>query len=784
MPAKKNRRRKSKKSRRRPWVWVLSALLLLAGSAAYLGYLDSVVRQKFEGKRWALPARVFARPLELYVGAPVGRELLQAELERLGYQRALQAAAPGSYSVSANRVELHSRGFEFSDGVEPPIRVLVEAANGTISSIVTSREGDEVQLVRLEPVLVGSFYPASNEDRLLVQIGEVPKLLIQALIAMEDRDFYQHHGISPRGIARAVIADLRAGKLVQGGSTLTQQLVKNFYLSSERSVLRKVNEAAMAVLLELHYEKNEILEAYLNEVFLGQAGRRSVHGFAQGARLFFGRPLAELSPGQLALLAGMVKAPSTYSPRENPEQARQRRDLVLDVLVAQGVLDEHIRQAEKNKPLGVKQSSEVGLSLYPDFLDLVRRQLRRDYPDKVLRSEGLRIFSTLNPQFQAILEQVVVKKVAELTRATGAGEQLQAAMVIADVANSEVLAMVGSRTPRSGGFNRAIDAQRSIGSLIKPAIYLSALSKPERYQFDSILLDAPLEVTRKGSEPWLPKNADRRFRGEVPLFDGLLHSLNVPTIRLGLELGLSEVVQTLINLGLQRPIREHPSLLLGAVGLSPLEVNQLYLTLAAGGFFTPQRGILSVADQHGETLSRYTLQVKQTLDPRAAQLLQYALQEVGRRGTAKNLGQWITPSLNLAVKTGTTDDNRDSWFAGFSANISAVAWVGRDDNKPTRLYGSTGAMPIWGEVMAQLPLVANASPLNKDITWVVSEPNGAALTPPAGVNCFGGYGVPKMSEFVSTHSALCNLGSPVPSGGGASENPLQWLLDKLKWSDD
>ncbi|MEL0082315.1 MAG: penicillin-binding protein 1B [Gammaproteobacteria bacterium] len=798
MPAKKKssgkkpgRAGRGKSSARRPagkspWrrIILLATVVSVIAGGLYVGYLDLIVQHKFAGKRWALPARVYARPMELYSGAAINREQLLAELNRQGYRRAAHAPEAGTFAASTTRVELYSRGFQFADGSEPAQRVLIEFDQGRIAVITPLLNNEPVDLLRLEPLLIGSFYPRSNEDRLLVRLAEVPQALIDALVAIEDRQFYQHHGVSPRAIGRALWADIKAGKAVQGGSTLTQQLVKNFYLTPKRSLVRKVNEALMALLLEFHFSKDEILEAYLNEVFLGQAGRRAIHGFAQGSQLFFGRPLAELEVDQLALLAGMVKAPTAYHPRRHPERALARRNLVLRVLADQQVISREQGQALQEKPLGVVKASSVGLSRYPAFLDLVRRQLRRDYPDQVLLSEGLNIFSTLDPTLQEVAEQGLQKRLQLLADQTGAAEQLQAAMVIAGVANSEILALVGGRSPRQGGFNRALDAQRSIGSLVKPAVYLTALSQPERYHLNSILIDEPLSLERPGKEPWQPQNYNGRFLGEVPLLDGLLHSMNVPTVSLGLELGLPAVADTLQQLGVNRPIHRQPSLLLGTIGLSPLEVNQIYLTIAAGGFVTPQRAILSVTDRHGETLNRYPLRLQQTLDARAVKLLQLALQEVVRRGTARGL-QELGPELNLAAKTGTTDDERDSWLAGFSGNFTAVAWVGRDDNQPTGLQGATGALPLWADVMGQLPLTANSPTTDDQIIWQHTRPGEAAIAAPVGVECSGGYGVPVMAEFAPTDRRPCGSASeflvpPTEFNG----KPLKWLFDKIPWPYD
>jgi len=756
---------------------VLAGTLVIA-SVLYVAYLDLIVQHKFAGKRWALPARVYARPMELYTGAAISRDQLVAELDRQGYRRMTHAPEPGSYAASSRHVQLHSRGFEFTDGIEPPRKATIEFNSTQIDQIATDRGSQPVELLRLEPLLIGSFYPSSNEDRVLMPLAQVPQPLIDALLVMEDRGFYEHHGVSPRAISRALWADILARKAVQGGSTLTQQLVKNFYLTPKRSLGRKVNEAIMALLLELHFSKEEILEAYLNEVFLGQAGRRAIHGFAQGSQLFFSRPLTELTIDQLALLAGMVKAPTIYHPRRNPEKALARRNLVLQVLAEQGVISAEQSETLRTKPLGVTEKSRVGRSRYPAFLELVRRQLRRDYPDEVLLSEGLRIFSTLDPAIQEVAEEGLKNRLKLLAEQTGAGDQLQGAMVIAAVASSEVLAVVGSRTPRQDGFNRALDAHRSIGSLVKPAVYLTALSQPARYNLNSRLLDEPLSLERSGREPWQPQNYNGQFQGEVPLLDGLLHSLNVPTVRLGLDLGLPAVAETLKNLGLNRPIHQQPSLLLGAIGMSPLEANQLYLTIAAGGFYTPQRAILSVADRGGKTLNHYPLRLEQTVDSRAVKLLQLALQEVVRRGTARGLQWRLGSQLNLAAKTGTTDDERDSWLAGFSGNFSAVAWVGRDDNQPTGLQGATAALPLWADVMAKLPLIANSPSTDNQIIWLETGHGQAAITAPMNISCPGGYGLPVMAEFSPAPARLCESTNestrPYPNS-----NPLEWLFDKI-----
>ena len=681
------------------WGFVLFLLLFLP----YLAYLDWRVVSKFEGKRWSLPAQVYARPLELYAGKPMKAEHLERELKLLGYRRQKQSR-PGSYGRSGGTFWITTRPFHFWDGREPSRKLKVRFDAQGIAALTDTVTGRDPGVARLDPAHVGGMYPREREDRILVRLEETPPALINALIQTEDRAFRDHFGVDPRGVARAVWANLRAGGWVQGGSTLTQQLVKNFWLSGERSLRRKVNEAFMALLLEFHYDKDEILEAYLNEVYLGQAGRRAIHGFGQASWFYFKRPLAELDREHLALLVGLVKGPSYYNPRRNPERAKARRDLVLDQTAAQGRLESVVAARAKRRPLGVTRRPPAGNTPYPAFLDLVRRQLRRDYREEDLTGEGLRVFTTLDPMTQDAAERAVAGRIRYLERRFGLSEgRLQGAVVVTDKTSGEVLAAVGGRDPAYAGFNRVLNAVRPIGSLIKPAVYLTALSRPARYSLITRLEDGPLthKVRRDGSV-WTPKNADGRYHGRVMLFDALAHSYNLATARLGLEIGVEAVLRTLRAMGVERALNPYPSVLLGAAELSPYEVAQMYQTLAGGGFRTPLKTIREVLTAERKPLQRYPLELDQVIDPRAAYLTTVALVGVTREGTARYLKTMLGDEVRVAGKTGTTDDLRDSWFAGFSADRLAVAWLGMDDNTPTKLTAASGAMLVWGDIMRRM----------------------------------------------------------------------------------
>ena len=694
--------RSRKRPARRRSILLRIFILLAMVLAGYLVYLDFQVRHQFDGKRWSLPARVYARPLELYAGLALTAEQMSAELAALHYRTVPSPRQAGEVSRNRSVFHLVSRPFVHWDGEEPSHNLRLTIANGAVQKLVDARTSRPLSLVRLDPVMVGSFYPAHNEDRVLVRLEDVPPELTSALIAVEDRGFYEHHGIAPLSIARALLANIRAGGVVQGGSTLTQQLVKNFYLSSERTLTRKLNEAFMALMLEAHYEKDEILEAYLNEVYLGQDGNRAVHGFGLASHFYFSRPLAELSIEQFALLVGLVKGPSYYNPWRHPERARERRNLVLDVMADLGLISAEEAMRAGSRKLGVGQYRRTAINTFPAFLDLVRRQLRRDYRDEDLTTEGLRIFTTLNPQLQWQVEQVLDTRLGRLEAARGqAAGTLQGALVMTSIQGGEVLALAGDRNPKFAGFNRALDAVRQVGSVIKPAVYLAALEQPARYTLATQLDDSPLTWTAQNGKTWSPGNYDRQFHGRVPLYRSLAHSYNVATARLGLDLGIPSVVSTLKRLGVDADLPPYPSLVLGAAELSPFQVAQMYQTLASGGFRTPIRAIRAVLNAAEKPLQSYPLRVTAAARPAPAFLVNTALRHAVREGTGRALYQALPAHMDIAGKTGTTDDLRDSWFAGFTGDRLAVVWVGRDDNQSTGLTGSSGALLVWRDLFAR-----------------------------------------------------------------------------------
>lgn len=732
---------------------MIIVLLVLVGGGAYVMQLDGIVREKFEGKRWAIPAKVYARPLVLQTGLPLSAEAVRDELTTLNYRVVPGAPTPGTYEMNAGTLYLHTRGFAFSDAREQPQLLRIRFAPDRIVELA-STSPQPAGAVRLEPLVIGGIYPSHNEDRVLIRLKEAPPYLVDALLATEDQHFYTHIGISPRGILRAIWVNTTSGALRQGGSTLTQQLVKNFYLSDERSLSRKVNEALMALLLEVHYSKQEILETYLNEVNLGQQGTRSVNGFGLAAQYYFGQPLSELSLPQVALLVGMVKGPSYYNPRRQPARALERRNIVIQNLFEAGVISAPVRDATLLKPLGVLEKPTAATNIYPDFLDLVRRQLRESYQQDDLSSQGLKIFTTLDPRMQNAAQDALTATLLRLRQQGRALSNLQGVVLSADVTTGELRALVGG----SGlftGYNRATDASRQVGSLLKPAIYLTALASG-KYTWASHIDDAPVEVVSDAGQVWHPQNYDQQNHGEVLLSTALANSYNQATVRLGMSVGLPAVINTLTQLGVKADMKPYPSLLLGALNQTPMEILQMYQVILSGGVHIPIQSIRTVVDAEGKPLQQFSGDRRQVIDSGDAYVLHYGLEQVMRRGTGASVYKRFPASAVLAGKTGTTNDLRDSWFAGAAGSTLAVVWLGRDDNQPIGLSGGTGALPVWTDFMARLQPSAVAPVMPANVTWEWLDEGSGRLS---SENCAGAIRVP-----VTTKSRPQEM-TPCASGG-------------------
>ena len=675
-----------------------AVVLVVALVAGYLLYLDRLITNTFEGRRWSVPARVYAQPLEIYAGRPLSRADFEVELKRVGYRAVPRAPDPGTYARGGETVRVFLRPFHFNDEARPARSITVKFGDSRVVHLAETA-GDEVALARLDPPVIGSIFPSHGEDRLIIAPADTPELLTETLKTVEDRNFDEHRGFDLVGIARALWVNLSAGEIRQGGSTLTQQLVKSYFLDNRRTVARKVKELLMAVILEARFEKADLLNAYVNEIFIGQDGNRAVHGFGLGSQFYFNKPLTELAPHEIATLVAVIRGPSYYDPFRHAERAKVRRDRVLVAMEEFGLIDATTRQRAIAQPLGISRETRRGGGYYPAFMDLVRTQLREDYDADDLASRGYRLFTTLDPRIQEYAERAVSRTLdgIESWHKLPAGE-LEAAVLVTSTQTGDVLALVGGRKPAYQGFNRVLNAHRPVGSLIKPVVYLTAFETGE-YHLASIIDDAPLALPLDREHTWQPANFDGEVHGPVPLLRALGDSLNLATVRLGLGVGVDAVAERLGALLGQPPPAALPSLLLGAVDLTPLDMARLYSVFASGGFRSPVKSVIAVEDEAGATLTRYPLQVDQAADPDAVTEVNVGLKAVMSRGTGATSA---FAARGVAGKTGTSDDFRDSWFVGFDHKTLAVVWVGYDDNRVSSLTGSNGAMLVWDALMSEL----------------------------------------------------------------------------------
>ena len=688
------------RSKRRRWrlPLVVACVAILLGIAGWVVHLDRVVTREFQGRHWSVPARVYASPLDLYAGAPVSADDLEEELRRLHYRPGELSAGPGVYRRHGGSFDVHARRVRFIDGLREPEWVSIRADGDAITGMKQA-DGADLPVFRLDPPVIGSVFPIHGEDRLVLAPDDVPPLLRAGIKLIEDRRFDEHPGVDAFGVLRALWANLRAGRVVQGGSTLTQQLVKNYFLSDEQTFGRKATEAVMALRLESHVSKEEILVAYLNEVYLGQDGARAIHGFGLGSEFYFAKPLAELDVGELAMLIGMVKGPSYYDPRKHPDRARARRDLVLQEFAAAHLVDAAAAKRAAAGPLRVKPP---GGSYVPAYLDLVRRNLKRDYAEADLAAAGLSVYTSLDVRAQAAAERALTVNLKRLDAASRVrGSHLEGAVIVAEPNSGDVVAVVGGRELDVDGFNRALDASRPIGSLVKPAVYLTAL-ETGRYNAATLIEDAPIQLKLGDGSIWSPQNFEHENYGMVPMARALAESMNQATVRLGLDLGLPKVADTLQSLGLEVRPTLNPSMLLGTVEMTPLEVVQVYAALANGGFRARLRTVLAVLDERGRPLKSFKVQVEAAAPPAAVYQLDRMLTLVTTHGTGRGAASRLPKGTIVAGKTGTSSDTRDSWFAGFTGTYVAVVWVGYDDNRPTGLTGAAGALPVWADTLSRL----------------------------------------------------------------------------------
>ncbi len=670
--------------------------------AAMVVSLDHQVRERFEGTQFRVPSRVYSAPAILYPGLDWRRFGLQDALARLGYRQASSSRElpPGQYVWEGSRIRVHLRAFEHPTRPEASRDIAIWLRGNTISDI---REipGGSVGAVLLEPEPLGAYYGPVREQRELVRLTDLPQHLVDAVLAVEDQRFATHSGIDFRRIVGAMLANLRAGRIEQGGSTLTQQLVKNFFLTPERRWRRKLREACMALIVEARYDKEAILESYLNEIYLGQRGATAVHGVGEAAHLYFGKSASQLSVAESGLIAAIIQSPNGISPYRDPDRALKRRNLVLELMVQQHRLDPETFEQARAEPIRLATvTPEPGDARF--FLDFLHRQLTETYTAGQLTEEGLRIYSTLDRRLQRIAAQALEDGLREIEKrrpklkSDDPAHQLQGCLVVVRPQTGELLALVGGRDYRTSQFDRCSQARRQAGSVFKPFVYIAGLEQRDSLPtitLASVLDDSPLEITTP-SGPWRPKNFDGEFHDRVGVREAIERSLNVATVRLGQAVGMRNVVDVAQRLGIESPLPAVPSLALGTAEVSPLELARAYATLASGGVRPETQAVEDVVDPAGGALARRELNFQRVIDPGTAYLATSLLEGVAERGTAAGVraGGLRGP---IAAKTGTTDEERDLWFMGFTPDLVAVVWIGFDEPRSVGMPGAAGALPIW-----------------------------------------------------------------------------------------
>jgi len=696
----------------RKLLWLGLAVGFVAGFAASVAVvrLDRIVRARFEGQRFRVPSRVYSTPSILYPGMNIALADLRGSLVRLGYREAAREGAvqQGQYSWQKHRIRVHLRAFEHPTRSEPARDVVFRIRDGSIDEILELPSGRTLGAVLIEPEELGAYYGPDRSQRELIELADLPPHLVDAIVSVEDQRFAAHPGIDVRRIGGALLANLRAGAIRQGGSTLTQQLVKNFFLTPERTLKRKLNEAVMALLVELRYGKREILQAYLNEIYFGQRGSTEIHGVGEASLRFFGKRVQNLSLAESALLAALIQSPNGISPYRNPEGARERRNMVLNLMAEQGRISLAERDAATAEPLSLAAiTPDPGDARY--FLDLLRVQLSDHYDAGVLSSQGLKIYSTLEGRTQRLAAIALREGIEKLERQFPAlvsddpTRALQGCLLAIRPQTGEIVALVGGRDYQVSQFDRCTQAHRPAGSTFKPFVYIAGLEpRPGGpvITLASVLDDSPLEVATP-SGPWQPRNFDREFHGQIGVREAIERSFNVATARLAQQVGVGRVADVAHRMGVESPLPLVPSLALGTADVTPLEMARAYATLAGGGVRPQIHSIEDLVDSAGDTLEGRELSHKRVLDAGIAYLATSLLQGVAYRGTAAAVRSTGIQGP-LAAKTGTSDEERDLWFIGYTPELVAVVWVGFDEPRSLGFASSRGALPIWRRFVGEL----------------------------------------------------------------------------------
>ena len=730
MPVVRSSKAAPPKPKRRRWrIILLAAAIVLVIVGAFVLRPFWRLSGQFDEITFRQPSRLYARATLLTEGRNYPPDLLIANLAGEGYRE--DESSPelpaGRFRRLKRGLAVHLRSFSLPDGTRGGGLVVIAYQGSRIAGL--SRDGQTVDAVILDPPLLASYYGPDLQERRPVTLDEVSNDLVAAVIAAEDDNFYRHAGFSLSGIARALWVNLRGGEVRQGGSTLTQQLVKNLYLTHERTLTRKSQEILLAVLLEIRYEKRQILEAYLNEIYLGGSGGVSLLGMGAASRAYFGKDAGQLDLAEAATLAGIIRSPANYSPATHPDRARERRDWVLGRMAELKLVPRERVEAALREPITVAPEPVVRRRA-PYFADSAALEAFRRFGIEDLQDGGYALFSTLDWSSQKAAQEAVdwgLKAVEKGYQKGYKGEgPLQAALVSMDPQTGGILAYLGGRGYEASQFDRAGRAQRQAGSAFKPVVYAAAfeagLASPA-----SFLEDEPLTVQTAG-QAWSPKNDDGGYHGWVSVRTALEKSYNPATTRLALQVGLRRVIKLAGDMGITTPMQPFPSMALGAAAITPLELTTVYATLASGGSRPPVHELAAALDRYGKPVQGAPLpKPVRVISSQTAFLVTSLLEGVLLRGTAAGAAAGL--SGDVAGKTGTTNKQRDSWFAGYTPDRVTTVWVGYDDNSRTRLSGARAALPIWIRFTARVtpPGGYSTFPQPPGVTTALIDPSTGLL---------------------------------------------------------
>ncbi|MBT8365535.1 MAG: PBP1A family penicillin-binding protein [Deltaproteobacteria bacterium] len=690
-------------------LFILSTTILfvtLLGVFIYGWHLAGKVEDRFSSRRWSIPSKVFTDTMLLYPGQRLNRGLFQKKLKRMGYREVPgRPTRRGEKQTAQNglRLLLFLNDLKTPWENRPGFPVKIEFKENIIDSIVRQDDGTSLPLLEIEPEEIMLFFGLERERRQLVSFKQIPQHVIHAVLAAEDNRFFEHYGVDPRGILRALLTNLRHGSIRQGGSTITQQLAKNYFLTPDRKLTRKFQEIVLAFTMEWKYSKEDILEIYLNEIYLGQKGSVAINGIGEAAYFYFGKPVQELSLSEAATIAGLIKAPNNYSPYADKNSCRTRRNLILKAMQRKGWISDEVLQAQIKTPIEPAGYNVTGKKA-PYYIDYLTQQLGMLYKPEDLATLGLSIYTTLDSQVQMAADKALTKGLRRLEnknpslKRKSSDRSLQGAVVVMQPKTGQILAMVGGRNYNASQFNRVTQARRQPGSAFKPFVYLTGLDK---FTPISILSNQPKTYFVDGAA-WEPNNFESAAKEQVTVRKALENSYNLATVDLAMQIGLEPVIDNATRFGFTTSFEPYPSLALGAFEVIPLELARAYCVFAAEGVMTFPLALKAVSDENGHVLEQRHLKIERLISAAKAFILNSLLQGVIDNGTGRSLRN---RGINwpVAGKTGTTNNYRDAWFIGYTPDILALVWVGFDNGDPIKATGAEAALPIWAELMNAIP---------------------------------------------------------------------------------